>query len=215
MRLAILGLALGAAPVAAASDVIGEEDHLELELGFLAGDRSLGVAPFSRTDPGSRPLAGLDEPFAAYPLRDALVVGPRVEARVVAPPLRVTLGWQRPYPDWQPIPTGREPDGAGAPTVTSVRGLTDDEWLLGLGVEAPTGLVVPTLDLVGAVHVVRAEVEADGRTTTWRSESFSLGPRAGLRVQVSDRTFLSASGELGLFGPRTWGAAVGLGVAAF
>lgn len=198
------------------SDVVAEEVHVELEAGFLGGDRSLGNAPFARIDADGRPLADLDDPFAGYPLRDAFVVGPRVEARVVAPPLRASLGWQRPYPDWgSPIPDERERDGAGAPVVSSVRALRTDEVVLGVGLEAPTGLVAPFVDLVGTVHVSKVALAVDGVAAEYASESFSLGPRAGLRVQVSDHTFVQAAGEWVIAGPGTWGATVGIGVAAY
>jgi hypothetical protein len=197
------------------SDVIAEEIHLELEVGFLTGDRSLGDAPFSRVDIDERPIADLDDPFAATPLRDAFVVGPRVEARVVAPPLRTSVGWQRPYPDWQPVGDARERDGAGTPVISSVRALRTDEIVLGIGLEAPTGLVAPFVDLVGKVHVSKVSLAVDGVAATYRSESFSLGPRGGVRMQVSDHTFVQVAGEWIAVGPGTWGATVGLGVAAF
>ena len=122
--------------VASASDVLSEEPHTELLVGFHAGQRSYGHAPFQIVE-GQRPLAGLDEPFAAYPLDDAVVLGPRAEARIVVPPLRVTGGWQRAYPDWeQAIPDTSELDGDGDPVQASVRGLRTDEVVMGIGVEA-------------------------------------------------------------------------------
>lgn len=199
--------------VARASDVIGEGPHVELEAGFLGGVRELGEAPFRQVDDDDRPIAGLDDPFAAYPLTDALVVGPRVEARLVVPPLRVSAGWQRVYPDWQPVDAVREPDAAGTPVVSSVRALTVDEARIGIGVEAPTGLVVPFLDVVGDVRIARVSLEVDGRPAEFRSETFSLGARAGLRAQVSDVTFVQGSAEVLPLGPLSWGGSLGIGVA--
>ncbi len=206
---------LSALSAARASDVIGEETHFEVVVGFGVGDRSLGAAPFVQQDT-SRPLAGLDAAFAEYPLRDALVIGPRAEARVVAPPLRASVGYQRPYPDWeQAVRDTTEVDGDGVPVVSSVRAQTTDEVLLGIGLEAPTGLVVPFVDLLGAVHLADVVLEVDGRREAYRSESFSLAARAGLRWQVSDHTFVEIAGEGAPVGPRTWGASVGIGLAAF
>lgn len=202
------------AGAAAASDVIGEETHLELEVGFLLGDRGLGAVPFEQVSAG-RPLAGLDASFAAHPLSDALVTGPRAEVRLVAPPLRTSLGWQRPYPDWQVVPEARDVDGDGQAVLSEVRALRTDEWVLGIGVEAPTGVLVPFVDLVGTVHRSGVSLAVDGRAADYRSEAFSLGGRGGLRLQVSDHLFVQASGQGTVVGPSTWGAAVGLGLAAF
>lgn len=200
---------------AAASDVIGDEAHVELELGFLAGDRSFGKIPFEQTGSG-RPLAGLDASFLAYPLSDTFVTGPRAELRAVAPPLRVSLGWQRPYPDWQvAVPDVQDVDGNGGRVRSSVRALHTDELLLGLGVEAPTGVLVPFLDLVGTVHRSSVSLEVDGRAADYVSEGFSLGARGGLRLQCSEHLFVQASGLYAPTGPQTWGATLGLGVAAF
>lgn len=203
------------AAAAQASDVMSEEVHAELELGFLAGDRSFGDAPFERTDAG-RPLAGLDASFLAYPLKDTFVTGPRLEGRVVAPPLRVSLGWQRPYPDWQVVvPERSDVDGDRAPVISSVRALHTDEVLLGLGLEAPTGILVPFADLVGTVSRSSVALEVDGRPARYVSEAFSLAARGGLRLQVDEHLFVEGSGQYGVSGPSTWGAAVGFGVAAF
>ena len=201
---------------AMASDVLGETAHGELEVGFFGGSRALGEAPYELVEAGDeRPVAGLDDPFAAYPLTDALVIGPRVEARFVAPPLRLGVGWQRVYPDWEPVDDHREPDGAGAPAISSVRRFTTDEARFAIGLEVPTGLVVPIVDLVGDVHLSTVALEIDGVPATYRSESFSLGGRAGLRAQVSDATFLQVSGEVSPLGPFSWGASVGVGVALY
>lgn len=201
--------------VAGASDVLSEEPHTELLVGFHAGQRSYGHAPFQIVD-DQRALGGLDEPFAAYPLNDAVVMGPRAEGRVVVPPLRVTGGWQRAYPDWeQAVPDTSELDGKGNAVQSSVRGLRTDEVVMGIGMEAPTGLVVPWLDLVGIVHVSRLALEVDGRSVDYHDESFSLAGRAGIRWQVGDHVFVEASGEYSPIGIRSWGAGVGLGVACY
>ncbi len=200
--------------VAAAGDVIGEEAHVEVEVGFLAGDRSLGAVPFEQVG-GGRPLAGLDASFRARPLSDSLVSGPRAEVRAVAPPLRVSLGWQRPYADWRVVPERAEVDGDGAAVVSEVRALRTDELVLGIGLEAPTGLLVPFADLVGTVHRSTVALAVDGRPADYASEAFSLGARGGLRLQVDDHLFVQASGQWSALGPSTWGATLGLGAAAF
>lgn len=202
----------GVAGAAEGSDVLGESTHVEVEVGFLAGDRSLGAVPFEQRGAG-RPLAGLDASFRSEPLSDALVTGPRAELRAVAPPLRVSLGWQRPYPDWQVVPERADRDGAGAPVVSEVRALRTDEVLLGIGLEAPTGVLVPFVDLVGTVHASTVALSVDGRTARYASEAFSLGGRAGLRLQVSDHLFAQAAGTATAVGPSTWGASLGLGAA--
>jgi hypothetical protein len=200
---------------AMASDLLGEEPHAELEVGFLVGDRSFGEVPFERADQG-RPLAGLDGPFLAYPLSDSLVTGPRAEVRAVAPPLRVSLGYQRPYPDWAvAVPDVADRDGADVPVLTSVRALRTDEVALGLGLEAPTGVMVPFADLLGTVHRSSVALEVDGRPAHYTSEAFSLSGRGGLRLQVADHLFVQASGQATFLGPATWGASVGIGVAAY
>ena len=147
------------AAAAAASDVIGEETHLELEVGFLLGDRGLGAVPFEQVGAG-RPLAGLDASFAAHPLSDALVTGPRAEVRLVAPPLRASLGWQRPYPDWQIVPEARDVDGDGRAVISEVRALRTDEWVLGIGVEAAAAVDLREHVRLALIEVVLRPVAA-------------------------------------------------------
>ncbi|MEQ1503948.1 MAG: hypothetical protein ABMB14_17030, partial [Myxococcota bacterium] len=106
----------------AGADVLAERGHVELEVGFYAGDRSLGVAPFELVGDDGRPIAGLDEAFGAYPLRDALVAGPRLELRGIAPPLRASVGAAVVFPEWEVLPPEVAETGAAGPTVSSVRG---------------------------------------------------------------------------------------------
>ncbi|MEQ1565586.1 MAG: hypothetical protein ABMA64_08110 [Myxococcota bacterium] len=197
----------------AGTDVLSEKAHVELEAGFYAGDRSLGVAPFELVGPDGRPIAGLDGPFAEYPLRDALVAGPRLELRVVDPPLRASLGVAAVFPEWDVASPEVAETGVAGPVVSSVRGAAMFDGVSTIGLELPTGLLVPFADLVGTVHVTDLALEVDGVPATFRSRSFSLGARGGVRLQVGKHTFAQAAGEVTPFGPSRWGATVGVGVA--
>ncbi|MEQ1506151.1 MAG: hypothetical protein ABMB14_28220, partial [Myxococcota bacterium] len=65
----------------------------------------------------------------------------------------------------------------------------------------------------GEVHRAEVGLEVDGVPATFRSRSFSLGARGGLRLQVGEHTFAQAAGEYTPFGPSAWGATVGVGLA--
>jgi hypothetical protein len=196
------------------SDVLSERAHVELEVGFYAGDRSLGVAPFELVTEEGQKIAGLDDAFAVYPLHDALVAGPRTELRVVAPPLRSAVGVQAVFPEWEVLPPEvPEHDAEGLPVLSSVRGTVMTDVVLAVGLEAPTGVLVPFVDLVGTVHLARVALEVNGEAASFRSRSFSMGGRGGLRLQFGEHTFAQAAGEYTPFGPSRWGATAGVGVA--
>lgn len=196
------------------TDVLSERPHVELEGGFFMGDRSLGIAPFELEGEDGRPIGGLDAPFEEYPLRAALVAGPRLEARVVAPPLRGSFGVQLVFPQWDVLPPEvSEWDGAHVPVLSSVRSTVASDLVFAIGAEAPLGVCAPFAEVVGTIHSTRVSLEVDGIPASYTSKSFSLGPRAGLRLQVSDHTFLQAAGEWTPFGPSRWGATLGVGLA--
>jgi hypothetical protein len=196
------------------SDVLSERAHVELEVGFYGGDRSLGRAPFEIVDEDGRKIAGLDGAFNEYPLRNAIVAGPRTEFRIVAPPLRAAVGGQVVFPRWDELPPEvPEHDSEGVPVITSIRGARMHDVVLAVGLEAPTGVLVPFVDLVGTVHLTQVALEVSGQPATFQSRSFSMGGRGGLRLQFDEHAFLQGAGEYTPFGPSRWGATVGVGVA--
>jgi len=210
-----LWIALLLAPSAAfADDLISENPHFEMSVGFMGGVRSYGAAPFAiegRTDT----LAGLDEPFEIVPFEDSVVFGPRWESRVVLSPIRLTLGYQRPYPTWSGLEGTRAELPDGSRVSVEARGLKVDEVRFGLGIEAPNTRVTPFVDLVGDVSWVRAELAVDGAPASFATESFSLAGRGGLRFQTHDNVFVEAAGEYGLVGANDWSTHLMVGFAVF
>lgn len=198
----------------AGTGVLSERDHVEIEGGFYMGDRSLGIAPFQLEDEDGRPIAGLDEAFGEYPLRAALVAGPRAEARYVAPPLRGSVGFQVVFPQWDvPIPESSEVDGGQTLVISSVRSLAATDLVFAIGAEAPLGVLAPFIEAAGTIHRTKVALEVDGKPAHYTSQSFSIGPRAGVRLQFGEHTFVQGAGEWTPFGPSRWGATLGVGLA--
>jgi hypothetical protein len=144
------------------------------------------------------------------------VAGPHAEFRIVAPPLRASAGGQIVFPRWDELPpVVSEHDAEGVPVSSQIRGARLRDVVLAVGLEAPTGVLVPFVDLIGTTHLSEVELEINGEPATFRSRSFSMGGRGGLRLQVDEHAFLQAAGEYTPFGPSRWGASVGLGVAFY
>jgi len=202
-------------PTAAlADDLLSENSHFEMSVGFMGGMRSYGAAPFA-VDGKTDTLAGIEEPFVLIPFEDSAVFGPRWETRVVLSPIRMTLGYQRPYPTWTGLEGTRATGPAGEKYEVSARGLKADELRLGLGVEVPTSRVTPFVDLVGDIAWVRADLAVDGVPVQYSSESFSLATRGGVRIQTHEAAFVEVAGEYGLVGANDWSAHLMVGFAVF
>jgi len=197
-----------------AGDVMSEETHLEIAVGFMGGVRSYGTAPFALAS-DNEGLAGLDEPFVLIPFEDSPVFGPRWESRLVLSQIRMTLGYQRPYPTWEGLESTRATGVDGQKLPASARGLRANELRFGLGLEPPTGRVTPFVDLVGDIAWVSTDLAVNGDAATYKSESFSLAGRGGLRIQAADYVFIEAAGEYGLVGPNEWGAQLMVGFALY
>ncbi len=199
---------------ALAGDIMSEETHLEIGVGFMGGVRSYGSAPFAIAS-DNEGLAGLDEPFVLIPFEDSAVFGPRWESRLVLSQIRMTLGYQRPYPTWEGLESTRATGVDGEKLSASARGLRANELRFGLGLEPPTGKVTPFVDLVGDIAWVSTDLAVAGDAATYTSESFSLAARSGLRIQAADYVFVEAAGEYGLVGPNEWGAQLTVGFAIY
>jgi len=213
-RCVVAMMMLGGSAQAIAKDQLSQEPHAEVAVGFMGGVRSSGAAPFAVKGKASGD-AGLEKPFEASPFEDSAVVGPRVEMRVVVTPIRLTVGYQRPYPTWHGLQSTRVTLPDGRDVTASTRGLSIDELRFGLGVEAPLGPVSPFVDLVGDMGWSRAELAVDGSSASYVSESFSLAARGGLRVQTHDVVFVEVAGEAGLVGAHDWSGHVMVGFAFF
>lgn len=210
-RTAAVCALLACAPMARA-DTLGEEDRFELTAGFLGGARSYGWAPFAVSAPRSAP-AGIDAPFEAAPFQDTLVFGPAWESRIVVQGIRGTVGVQLPFPDWEDRADHTATLSDGTAASAEARGMLAPEIRLGLGFEPRIGPVTPFVDLVGDIHLVQAELAIDDKPSTWHSRSFSLAPRAGVRVELGDAVFTEVSADYGVFGAHEWGAQWMVGVA--
>jgi hypothetical protein len=205
---------LGVSAEALAEDPLSQQPHAEVAIGFMGGVRSYGNAPFAVDGKGGD-RAGIEKPFDALPFQDSVVFGPRLEMRVVVTPIRVTVGYQRPYPTWNGLEGTRVTLPDGQAVAASTRGLTVDELRFGLGVEAPLGPVSPFVDLVGDIALSRADLSIDGSPVSYTSESFSLAARGGMRVQTHDVMFVEVAAEAGLVGAHDWSGHLMVGFAFF
>ena len=199
---------------ALAGDVMSEETHFELAVGFMGGVRSYGHAPFAIASDNVG-LAGLDEPFVLIPFEDSPVFGPSWESRLVLSQIRMTLGYQRPYPTWEGLESTRATGVDGQKLAASARGLRANELRFGLGLETRSGKVTPFVDLVGDIAWVSTDLAVNGDAATYTSESFSMAARGGVRLQAADYVFVEVAGEYGLLGPNEWGAQLMVGFAIY
>ncbi|MFT4624777.1 MAG: hypothetical protein ACI8PZ_003440 [Myxococcota bacterium] len=195
------------APAAIASDA-----HTEWVVGFHGGTRSWGEVPFAWTGDDADGLAGATGPFDATPFQDTVVVGPALEVRQVAQPVRVVIGYRAAFPDWTggQAPRARGQDGGRVPA--AVGGAYAHELRLGLGLDGPElGPVTPFADLMGDLTIVRAQLQLDGEPHDVVALTYALTPRAGVRVALQRGAFVELAAEAGVFGPTGLGGHLVIG----
>ena len=190
-------------------------DHVEVSMGFLAGQRSYTKTAFGFGEGGGAVpgAASLVEPFQRAPYDNVNVYGLRYEARLVVSYVRMTTGFDLPFASFRLGDTNGRTDVAGTPMDTSVRSLSTKDLRFGIGAEYPIGPVAPYVDLIGSVHWVSTTMSVGGTPVDFTGTSFTFTARAGLRLHVRRWFFAAASGEVGLTGDTRWGADVSVGVA--
>lgn len=191
-------------------------DHLEVSMGFLAGQRRYASTPFALSSAGAGTVAGatsLVEPFQRAPFDNVTVLGVRYDLRLVVSYVRMTAGFDMPFTSF------RLGDGAGRYVIggverdVSVRSIGTKDLRFGLGGEYPIGPVAPFVDLVGAIHWVNTTLAIDGTGHDYAASTFAFSVRGGARLHVRKWFFASAAGEIGLVGDVRWGAELSVGFA--
>lgn len=195
------------------NDVAGW-DHLELSMGFTAGQRSYSGQSFTFEGGDAGEIAGagaLVEPFRDEPFDAAAVYGLSYDARLVVSYVRMTVGVGIPFPSYQARETRFTLDGE--PRTLTVQSLSAIDLRFGIGGEYAIGALAPFVDLLGAIHWVDATLAIDGEEARYAARSFAFSARAGLRLHVRKWFFAAASGEVGIVGDVRWGADVSVGFA--
>lgn len=195
------------------NDVAGW-DHLELSMGFAAGQRSWSGQSFAFDggDGGAIEGAGaLVEPFRDAPFDTASVYGLTYDARLVVSYIRMTVGLGIPFPSYRAETTTATIGGASRDL--TVQSLSAFELRFGIGGEYAIGALAPFVDLLGSIHWIDTTLTVDGQEARYAARTFAFSARAGLRLHVRRWFFAAASGELGLVGDVRWGADLSVGFA--
>jgi hypothetical protein len=189
-------------------------DHAEFSMGFLSGARSYTNAPFQVTDGAGARLIAQDtrEPFRQATFDRVPVYGLRYDARLVLSFVRMTAGFDFPFTSF---PAASRAVLGGTERTLAVDSLRPYELRFGIGVEAPSPIIVPFLDLIGGVHWTSATLIVDGDKVNYQATSFAYVLRGGVRVDLRRSFFLTASGEIGLSGDVRWGADLSVGFRTF
>lgn len=191
-------------------------DHFEMTMGFLGGQRSYSDLGFGFTGDGAAASLGADKlvkPFQRAPFDKVEVLGLRYDARLVLSHIRMTAGFDFPFPRYpQAAATGQYSVGGASRTVT-LQSFSMKEGRFGLGGEYAFGPVVPFVDLMGGYHWVNADLAVDGQKASYSASSFAFTLRGGARLHVKKWFFVQAAGEVGLIGDTRWNAELGVGVA--
>lgn len=189
-------------------------DHFEFSMGFLAGYRDYSKTNFAYRSGGGPGAQVLSEPFRREPFDGTMVYGLRYDVRLVASYVRMTAGFDLPFPAFEQGQTNSTQWMGDAPTQVSVQAIRPYELRFGIGAEYPIGPVAPFVDILGGVHWVTAELAVDDAVATYKATSFAFSGRGGLRLHVRDWFFASAAGEVGFVGETKWGAELSVGFAA-
>lgn len=195
------------------NDVAGW-DHLELSMGFSAGQRSWAGQSFAFEGGGAGSIDGagaLVDPFAREPFDAVAVYGLTYDARLVVSYVRMTVGIGIPFPSYRAETTTVTLDGA--PRDLTVQSLSAFELRFGIGGEYAIGALAPFVDLLGSIHWIDSTLTVDGQQARYAARAFAFSARAGLRLHVRRWFFAAASGEVGLVGDVRWGADLSVGFA--
>lgn len=195
------------------SEGFAEGDHFEATMGFLVGQRSYEQTSFKFDggDAASIGGGGLVEPFNKAPFTNATVLGLRYDVRVVMSYIRMTVGFDLPFPMYDASDAQGTYTVGGAQRLVMVQSLSTKELRFGLGGEYPIKSIAPFADLIGGVHWVSSDLSIDGHKATYSATSFAFSVRGGLRAHVRRWFFAAASIEAGLIGDITWNGEVSVG----
>lgn len=188
-------------------------DHFEFTMGFLAGQRSYSQTSFKFKEGTAEGIGGggLVAPFVKAPFDNATVLGLRYDLRLVMSFIRMTVGFDVPFPTYKVSDSAGAYDVSGTMRQVTVQSLSAKELRFGIGAEYPFKKVAIFADLIGGVHWVDTELAIDGYKATYGATNFAFSGRAGVRGYVRKWFFASASGEVGLVGDLRWNAEVSVG----
>lgn len=193
-----------------------KHDHFEFTMGFLAGQRSYSNSSFKFEDGSAEGIGGggLVKPFTRAPFDKATVLGLRYDVRLVMSYIRMTVGFDVPFPTYKVSGTTVPEDVNGTLRQVTVQSLSAKELRFGIGAEYPFTKVAIFADLIGGVHWVDTELAIDGYKANYAATNFAFSGRAGLRGYVRKWFFVTATGEAGLVGDLIWNAELAVGFAS-
>ncbi|HMR75820.1 MAG TPA: hypothetical protein PKD61_11925 [Polyangiaceae bacterium] len=192
---------------------VTQQDHFELSMGFLLGQRSYANTTFNPSD-GTAALS-LDEAFGAAPYDRVLALGLRYDARLVVSYVRMTAGFDLPFAAYDAATTRGQYDVDGQARDVSVRSLSIKGLRFGIGGEYPFKAVAPFVDLLGSMNLLDTTLQVDGQTHDYESTTFGFSVRGGIRLQVRRWFFASIAGEVGLNSDVLWGGELSGGFSTF
>lgn len=188
-------------------------DHVELSMGFVAGQRRYTQTPWTLSSGNLPGTSAIVDPLKRPPYDNVPMFGVRYDARLVVSYVRMTVGFDLPF-----AATGLgSGDGrysiGGVDRDVSVRSIHAKDLRFGIGGEYPIGPVAPFVDLVGAIHWTSTTLAIDGQSHDYDASTFAFSLRSGMRLHVRKWFFATASGEVGLVGDLRWGAELSVGFA--
>lgn len=201
------------APKPIDTKTFGAWDHMEFSMGFLTGQRSysktqLNYRSGASTTPG---IGTLNEPLKESPFNSVLVAGLRYDVRLVVSYIRMTAGFDLPFPIYDISQTSKPYVISGTQRTVQTSAISEKVLRFGLGGEYPLGPVAPFVDVQGSLHWTNATLAVDGLDAEYASLAFGFSVRGGLRLHVRKWFFAAASGEVGIVGPVRWGAELSVG----
>ncbi len=189
-------------------------DHFEFTMGFLAGERSYAKTSFQFEEGTAEGIGGggLVEPFVKAPFDRASVLGLRYDLRLVMSYIRMTIGFDLPFPTYTASDSTAIYDVSGTQRTVTVQSVSAKELRFGIGGEYPFAKKFAIFaDLVGGVHWVDTELAIDGYKADYGATTFAFSGRGGLRAHVRKWFFATASGEVGIIGDIRWNAELSVG----
>jgi len=189
-------------------------DHIELSMGFIAGQRRYTSTPWALSSGSGLPgTSAIVDPLKRAPYDNVPMFGVRYDARLVVSYVRMTAGFDMPFAaTGLGAGDGRYSIG-GVDRDVSVRSIHAKDLRFGIGGEYPIGPVAPYVDLVGAIHWTSTTLAIDGQSHDYDATTFAFSLRGGARLHVRKWFFATASGEVGLVGDLRWGAELSVGFA--
>lgn len=191
-------------------------DHFEFTMGFLAGQRSYSKTSFKFEEGTADVIGGvaLVEPFVNVPFNNATVLGLRYDVRLVMSYIRMTVGFDLPFPTYKVSDSSAMYNVNGTSQQVTVQSLSAKELRFGIGAEYPFKKVALFADIIGGVHWVDTELAIGAYKASYGATSFAFSARGGVRAHVRKWFFVTASGEAGLIGDLRWNAEVAVGFSA-